>query len=123
MLAAQRGDWPVALAALADANRRLQSLVAARPLNWQLSEFRARLALLYASVPDIPGRAPTRAATCATQASALQPSVDSGQAGLVQEGWLAARACSGAGQPDAAILQRLTAHGYRQTTASHINNH
>ena len=123
MLATQRADWPAALAALADADRRLQALVVTRPLNWQLNEFRARLALLYASVPDVPDRTPTRAATCVTQARALQPSVDSGQAGLVQEAWLATRACSGAGQPDAATLQRLIAGGYRPTTANFNTHH
>lgn len=123
MVAAQRADWPATLAALTDASRHLQALVAARPLNWQLSEFRARLALLYASVPDVPGRTPTRTATCATQARALQPSVDSGQAGLVQEAWLATRACSGAGQPDAMTLQRLTAGGYRQTPTNQPTHH
>jgi len=120
MLAAQRADWPAALAALADAEHRLQVLFATRPLNWQLSELRARLALLYASVPDVPGRTPTRASTCAAQARALQASVDSGQAGLVQQAWLATRACSSSGRPDAVTLQGLTA---RQASADGRKSH
>jgi hypothetical protein len=116
-LAVRRADWPAALAALAEVDHQLKTLFELRPLNWQLSELLARTALLRVRVPDAPDRLPKRSAACAQSAEALQASVDTGQAGLVLEAWLAVRACSGAGQPDAATLQRLSAGGYRPTTA------
>ena len=107
--AVEHADWPLARSVLADAGARLRTLMAARPLSWQLNEFQARLALLYARVPDTP----ERTAACAAAAVALRPAVDSQQAGLVQEAWLVARTCSGAAPPDAAALAHLTAGGYR----------
>ncbi|MFG6458324.1 winged helix-turn-helix domain-containing protein [Roseateles sp. BYS96W] len=119
-----RGDAPAEFAAWADARGRVARLLAQRPLNWQLNEFLARLTLLGLRLAEPAGTAlPPRSAACAQAAAALQPSVSSGQAGLVREAWLAARGCSTAEPPAPRELQALAAGGYRPMTTFASNPH
>ena len=119
-----RGDVPAARAAWAEARAGVGRLLADRPLNWQLNEFLARLTLLELRLPELgsPGALP-RAAACAQAAAALLPSVNSGQAGLVREAWLAARGCSTAEPPAPRELLALAAGGYRPMTTLASNPH
>jgi hypothetical protein len=52
-------------------------------------------------------------AQCAATRLALQPAIDAGQAGIVLEAWLAARACASHGRISSSDVQTLTAGGYR----------
>ena len=106
VLAASR-DAPGAAQLLAQTQQDFAALLNQRPASWQLRELQARRALLALRVGSAP-------AQCVQLRDALQPAVDSGQAGLVLQAWLALQRCAAPGnraaEGDAA--SRLTAHGY-----------
>ena len=104
---AARGDWVAARRLLDDSAESMEELLRQRPHYWQLREVQARRALL-----TLGRDADNAAADCARLREGLQSTVDGGQAGLVLQAWLAARACaSGTGaEPEAA--RRLVADGY-----------
>jgi DNA-binding winged helix-turn-helix (wHTH) protein len=107
-LAARARQWPAARAAANAAAQELGALLALSPHNWQGRELQARAALLLMRMPSA-----TPGAPCEPTRRALQPAVDSGQAGLVLEAWLVAGACAGGGAIAGADQHKLTAGGYR----------
>jgi hypothetical protein len=100
-----QGDRAGARVAADRAGRLLDELLSRRPHDWQGDELRARLALVDLAAG---GADPAR---CERHVKALQPAVDSGQAGIVLEAWLRARDCAGL-DVDRALRERLTAGGY-----------
>lgn len=108
-LAARRRDWLRVSQLLATTGDELTAVLRLRPDYWQARELQARRALLAlraAAAPAGPGRA-----GCTRLRDDMQPAVDAGQAGLVLEAWMAARACAGTA-PDDSLKQRLAAGGY-----------
>ncbi len=112
-LASAHGDVARAQAAITLAGRALDDLLAKRPHDWQGEELRARLALL--ELAPLPRREPAAldAGRCERLVASLQPAVDSGQGGVVLEGWLLARQCAGTPAADGPWIARLTAGGYQ----------
>lgn len=111
--AAARHDWPAARDGANAASQQLRALMEHHPYLWQGRELQARAGLLLMRVPAGATAAQHAVEQCASTRQALQPAIDSGQAGLVLEAWLAARACAGGGAVAATELHKLTAGGYR----------
>ncbi len=110
--AARARNWQVARAGASALTQEIRDLMAQHPFLWQGPELQARAGLLLLRA-DAGATGPYSAPLCATMRLALQPAIDSGQAGLVREAWLAARACAGEGAMTGADIQMLTAGGYR----------
>lgn len=111
--AARARDWPAARDGANAAAQELRTLMAQHPYLWQGRELQARAGLLLMRVHAGATAGTDSAAQCASTRLALQPAIDSGQAGFVLEAWLAARACAGDGPIAGADLQKLTTGGYR----------
>jgi DNA-binding winged helix-turn-helix (wHTH) protein/tetratricopeptide (TPR) repeat protein len=111
-LAARSGDWTSAMHLGAKAHADVLKLLQSQSHNWQVRELQARLGLLDMRAHAAEGRI----ASCARTREALEPVVRAGQAGVVLEAWLLARACSGAGSVTAEEAERLTSGGYRAGT-------
>lgn len=107
-LATRARDWALAHDSANAAAQEVRALMAAHPYLWQGRELQARAGLVL--MRSAAGG--TDAAQCTATQRALQPAIDSGQAGFVREAWLAARACAGDGQIAGSELQGLTAGGY-----------
>lgn len=116
-LAARAGDWSRAEGRLQASDAEMAELLRLRPRHWQSLELQARRALLWLRATAAAGVAPDRA-RCARWRDHLQPAVDAGQAGLVLEGWMAARNCATPGVADDDWQRRLTADGYVPTRAA-----
>jgi DNA-binding winged helix-turn-helix (wHTH) protein len=110
--AARAHDWPAARAHASALTQEIRDLMAQHPFLWQAPELQARAGLLLLRA-DAGAAGPYSAPLCARTRLALQPAIDSGQAGVVREAWLAARACAGEGATTGADLHLLTAGGYR----------
>jgi hypothetical protein len=95
--------------------------MAQRPSHWQARELQAHSALLTIGAHAAMGDIGQRTAACVLARDELQPAADSGQAGIVLEAWLLARACSGSGDISEPELLRLGAGGYRPTAPELIN--
>jgi tetratricopeptide (TPR) repeat protein len=115
-LAAQEGRWRHAFDQAGKTAQEVGELLRLRPHNWQSRELQARLGLLAMRASAQLGQADEHKAACTRTFNALQAAVGSGQAGVVLEAWLVARACSGSGEFDDEWLRRLTAGGYRPAT-------
>lgn len=107
--AASRGDWAVAGRVLDDSAESMEELLRQRPNYWQLRELQARRALLMLGGARDAGAA---TAGCARLHERLLSAVDGGQAGLVLQAWLAARACAAGVGAKAGADRRLVADGY-----------
>lgn len=116
-LASRSGNPQRTLDLAARLKPQLQDLLRLQPHNWQTRELQARLALLVVRSHVALGQTAERDDACRRTREELQPAIDSGQAGMVLETWLAASQCSGAGRADAASMYRLTSGGYRPATA------
>jgi len=114
-------DWAAARAAASSVAQDVRSLMAQYPFLWQGRELQARadLLLLQANVSAADGSYP--AALCRATRNALQPAIDTGQAGFVREAWLVARACAGEGAVTGADVQTLTQGGYRPQSSAFLN--
>ncbi len=110
--------WPAARARANAAEQELRALMVRHPYMWQGRELQARAGLLLMRVHASLADGPALAAQCAATSAALQPAIDSGQAGFVLEAWFAARACASGGSIAGADLQTLTKGGYRPQSAS-----
>ncbi|MTV36307.1 nSTAND1 domain-containing NTPase [Duganella radicis] len=111
--AAARNDWPAAHDGASAALRELGTLMARQPYLWQGRELQAHAGLLLMRGPAGATAAPSVAEQCASTRETLQPAIDSGQAGIVLEAWLAARVCAGGAAVARTELHQLTAGGYR----------
>ena len=111
--AAQARNWPAARGMASAVAHEVQDLMTQYPYLWQGRELQARagLLLLRADAGANDGR--YSAQLCAANRTALQPAIDSGQAGFVLEAWLMARACANQGAIAATDVQTLTMGGYR----------
>lgn len=110
--AARARNWAAARAGANALTQAIRDLTVQHPFLWQGPELQARASLLLLHA-DAGAAGPYPAPLCAATRLALQPAIDSGQAGLVREAWLAARACAGEGAITGADVQTLTAGGYR----------
>ena len=114
-------DWANARHGANAAAQELLALMAQYPYLWQGRELQARAGLLlmrvHAGAPAQTGAV----SPCAPTRLALQPAIDSGQAGFVLEAWLTARACAGGGPLGGAELQKLTSGGYRPQSTEFLN--
>jgi tetratricopeptide (TPR) repeat protein len=104
-LARRRADWPAVLAFARDGARRVDTQLAERPLQWQLTELRARFGALQLAAAAILGPE-ERMALCRRVAAGLEPAVRHGQAGIVATTWRSASSCAAAGEPDAAFREK-----------------
>ena len=121
MQAARERAWQRSRGSANTAAQELDALIAQHPTIWQLRELQARTALLLMRVHAGASATTELAAHCTTTRAALQPAIESGQAGFVLEAWLAAGACAG-GAIATGDLQKLMAGGYRpQSTEILIN--
>lgn len=118
--AARARDWPAARGGANAAVQELRTLMAQHPYLWQGRELQARAGLLLMRVGAGATAGTDSASQCASTRLALQPAIDSGQAGFVLEAWLAARACAGHGAIAGAELKKLTAGGYRPQSAEFL---
>jgi hypothetical protein len=99
----------------------IRSLMTQYPYLWQGRELQARAAMLLLQADAGAATSPYPAAQCKAARSALQPAIDSGQAGFVREAWLVARACAGEGAITGADVQTLTQGGYRPQSPAFFN--
>jgi DNA-binding winged helix-turn-helix (wHTH) protein len=99
----------------------IRSLMTQYPYLWQGRELQARAAMLLLQADAGAATSPYPAAQCKAARSALQPAIDSGQAGFVREAWLVARACAGEGAITGADVQTLTQGGYRPQSPAFLN--
>ncbi|MEG2902514.1 MAG: hypothetical protein RR983_19690 [Massilia sp.] len=108
-------DWAKARAVASAAAQDIRGLMTQYPYLWQGRELQARavMLLLQAEAGASALTGPYPAAQCKAARSALQPAIDTGQAGFVREAWLVARACAGEGAVTGADVQTLTQGGYR----------
>jgi len=99
----------------------IRGLMAQYPYLWQGRELQARAAMLLLQTEAGEATDSYPAAQCKTARSALQPAIDTGQAGFVREAWLVARACAGEGAVTGADVQTLTQGGYRPQSPAFLN--
>lgn len=111
--AAAARDWATLKASATVAATQIRALVEQYPYLWQGREMEARAGMLLLRADAGATGGASAAALCASNRQALQPAIDSGQAGYVLEAWLAARACAGEAPIAKSDLQKLTAGGYR----------
>lgn len=119
--ALQARDWAKGRAEASAAAQDIRGLMTQYPYLWQGRELQARAAmlLLQAEAGDATKTYP--AAQCKAARSALQPAIDTGQAGFVREAWLVARACAGEGAITGADVQTLTQGGYQPQSPVFLN--
>lgn len=117
---ARARKWPAARERASAAAQELHTLMAQHPYLWQGRELQARAGLLLIRVHADAKAGADFPAQCASTRLALQPAIDSGQAGLVLEAWLVARACAGGGPIAGADLQKLTTGGYRPLSTAFL---
>ncbi|WP_343027268.1 winged helix-turn-helix domain-containing protein [Massilia sp. MP_M2] len=106
-------DWGAARAAASSAAQDIGSLIVQYPYLWQGRELQARGAMLLLQADAGTSNGTYPPVLCRATLSALQPAIDTGQAGFVREAWLVARACAGEGAITGADVQTLTQGGYR----------
>ena len=108
-------------AAASAAAQDIRGLMVQYPYLWQGRELQARAAMLLLQAEAGEATDSYPAAQCKAARSALQPAIDTGQAGFVREAWLVARACAGEGAITGADVQTLTQGGYRPQSPAFLN--
>lgn len=114
-------DWTTARAVASSVAQDVSNLMAQHPFLWQGRELQARADLLLLQADASASAGSWSTALCKDTRSALQPAIDTGQAGFVREAWLVARACAGEGAITGADVQRLTQGGYRPQSPAFLN--
>jgi DNA-binding winged helix-turn-helix (wHTH) protein len=114
-------DRAEARATASAAAQDIRGLITQYPYLWQVRELQARAAMLMLQADAVEATGSYPATQCKAARSALQPAIDTGQAGFVREAWLVARACAGEGAITGADVQTLTQGGYRPQSPAFLN--
>jgi len=114
-------DRAAARAAASSVAQDIRRLMTQYPYLWQGRELQARAGLLLLQADASAAEGSYPAALCRATRNALQPAIDTGQAGFVREAWLVARACAGEGAVTGADVQTLTQGGYRPQSSAFLN--